>query len=271
MRIRLRRLQPILLGVAALGVLLYFVFESRGMGREEHARGEIALVKLRDALEDLERKVLVARNEPSRAAERLLEVDERVKTALAIVEKAVAGHRRRRVRRAAVGAAQAARRAERAPGIARFVVHALLDYARDLPAGDHGGPAGRQARRRHGRGVERGLVRAVAPAELGDDRTHRADDGGARRIREKAKLNPKLAPSLNAFVQAIEEVLAKSTRSRRRWRRSANSACALGLPNCWPSSIPRTTSASRTAGASASCCTSSRSDFSAGSCRSCSS
>src|SRR6187401_2615124 len=87
MRIRLRRLQPILLGVAALGVLLYFVFESRGMGREEHARGEIALVKLRDALEDLERKVLVARNEPSRAAERLLEVDERVKTALAVVEK----------------------------------------------------------------------------------------------------------------------------------------------------------------------------------------
>jgi signal transduction histidine kinase/CheY-like chemotaxis protein len=209
MLVRLRKLQPILIGLAALGILLYFVFESRGMERDEHTRGEIAIVKLRDALEELERRVLVSRTEPARAAERMLEADSLVNAALSVVDQKSQGTGDREFE---------ARLKALHEQIDRLSAHleslgaactrystALANLPVMVTAVQQGGKLDADTAAALNQSLcQVSFLSCSTTTEPTAEMT-----AALGRIREKAKLNPKLAPSLNGFLQAIETLLAE--------------------------------------------------------------
>ncbi len=205
----MRRFQPILLGLLAVGILVYFFVESRGMERTEHTNGDLSLAKMRSAASDFERQVLRARNESSRASDRLAESFERMSRALADVE----------LRTQSVADEEFAKLLERQQrtieplkGHADTLGAACSRYTTALQAIPEKTAAVNQLSKLDSdtaAAVDHALtqVALLQVSAVAEPSTSLSTALG--KLREKSKLNPKLAPALDGFVRAVDSVLAE--------------------------------------------------------------
>ncbi len=205
----MRRFQPIILGFASVVVLLYFFLESRGLSREEHSAGNLAIVSMGTAFDEFDRQLALARTEPEGAAERLSEAAGRVVNSITLVEQ----------RTARFSNDEFAKELD----LERRSLEPLSQHARGLgeacsrlSTSLHALPANVAALHATGKldaDTALALNQALCQVSLlmispnGDSTSEMSS--ALSRLREKAKLNPKLAAAINAVVSSLDSTIAE--------------------------------------------------------------